>query len=438
MGCKTSDVTNFLRYIIDTTLTNTVDADGYVVKVDSGDPVLVKDNTGKRALILYQEQIKDTSALIVNPLAAGLGDNPATNWFYQRLQASFNSRVIGLIDFLLTVAVEDKKKKDAKAKKKDGEDKHLPMELIRVISPIIDDVDDTTINEFHSLVADADSAVEFINIHYQPRQMRCTIRSGLFEDGYTAGHPKVRKKTWTVLTKLMRGIFNLKDDEDTHKFATKRTDVSCTKLASFLHTMFNAFSEMNGLLDIQDKELSIDLTKWKTHLDNIEDYANNAKFMVQPTMEAAVQAPTAATSVPTLQGTAQQQQAQPGTVLIPVLGAPGGGTGSVAIPDTSTTGGTGSIPLLTPTSGGLPAMQGMGGMNMGMGMGMPMNPLSAPPMSVLTQPPAMGGMGMGMPMGTPGMGGMNMGMGMPVQPPNMWPAQAPVGNVMFPGMRPLS
>jgi len=433
--------------MIDTTITNTVDTDGYVVRVDSGDPVLVKDGQNKRALIVYQERIADTAALIVNPLASGLGDNAASNWFYQRMQASFNSRVLGLIDFLIGTAIKEKSKKDPKNKVKGEEEHHLPMELLKAISPVIDDIDATTLTEYRGLVGDVNEAVEFINIHYQPRQMRCTIRSGLFEEGYTTAptRSKVRKKTWAVLTKLMRTIFNLKDDEDTHKFASKKTDVSCTKLASYLTTMFNAFSEMNALLDIQDSELSIDLTRWKTHLDNIEDYATNAKFMVQPTMEAAnatTQAvPTTTPTVPVVGGGVPQTTTQ-GTVRIPVIGGSmGATTAPVVMPDL----GTAQVPAMQ-TVGNVPVIGGSMGMNtqMGMpGMGMGVNPLMAPPMSLLGQPqmgfggvPNMGMPGMGVPvmgMGMPSMGGM----GMPVQSP-LWPSQPQAGGqVVLPGMRPL-
>lgn len=282
---RTSDVTNFIKDMIDMTMIFTTDEAGYVIYKKSGDRVTINENGKQSPLIVYQEVINDNTALIINPLAEG-SQNAAesTIWFFDTQKTALLGRVFTLIEVIMRTALDEKKATGDK-------DTHLSMEILNIASKIIEAIDPNTLKEF-SHITDSNKEVinEFMTIYYQRKQLRSVLRCGLFDQvvpdvpTWKSKFPssKVRAKTWLVIDTIVMSILNVKDKDDLSKFIGKADEISCAKLSSFLNVLLAVYREINPLLDIINPDIAIDLSKFAFHLNRLTAYADNAKFMIQP------------------------------------------------------------------------------------------------------------------------------------------------------------
>lgn len=295
---KTALVTKFLKDMVELAIPFTVDDENYVIwSADRPERLLLSDdgklNSNGQPILLYQEEIKDHTAYILNPLAEGLGQTPSSSWFYRLLQASLSARIQGLCRNIIHSAIAAKKTTDK-------EESHLPIEILNVAAKISDDVDDKTLGELE-LIFDSPESHEFLVLYYQKKNIRYVVRSAIFEHegdvvpgiasfrskfNTDGGVPKIRKKSWGVFEKLLLGILHIKTDEELHKFGRKSTGyqdgVTCVRLSSMLNTLLAIFEEINPLLShINNGELAIDLSMLTGHIDNLGGYAINARGMVQ-------------------------------------------------------------------------------------------------------------------------------------------------------------
>jgi len=278
---KTKDVTDFLSHMVDLMMTEEVDDAGYVVNKATRERVLIGEEGQKRPILLYQEEIKDQNALILNPIAEGLGEPLSAQWFYQRQRVALFVRINTLCRRILQACVIEKQKKP------DSEEQPpLALELMKIASLVIEDVDEKILDEFAQITAKLDN--ELFAIYYSKKHIHSVFRCGLFDlenaaiPTFRAKFPKIRKKTWTVMDRLILAIFGINDGQDFSKFTRKPTVVACVRLSSFLNVILGIYQEVNPLLDLINRNLSIDLSKLVHHINNLSDYSDNAKFMVQP------------------------------------------------------------------------------------------------------------------------------------------------------------
>jgi hypothetical protein len=341
---KTQEVTQFLRDMVEISYRD-VDDENYVtldnkrvLLNDQGQP----SHTG-RPILLYQEEITDTNAYLLNPLSDGFGQPPASLWFYRALEASLAGRLHVLFQNIVRLAVDAKK-----TKKEDGTaTTHLPMEILNIAAKISDDVDEKILDELDMLFG-IEEGQEVLSIYYQKKNLRCVVRSSIFASTdklpmpdqpasefnttYRSKFPKIRKKSWPVFEKLLLGALNIKTDEELVKFGQQADGLTCVRLSSLLNTLLVLYKQINPLLGyIGNGELAIDLSAFANHITKLGDYVNNARFMVQSTTTAA--APPASipgiTPIPGMASTYMQQVPNVqmgGPELIPGVNAPNGMT----------------------------------------------------------------------------------------------------------------
>lgn len=290
---KTSEVTQFLRDLIAITM-HSVDPEGYVLSIDKHDRLLIGENgrpkSDGKAMLLYQEEIKDRAAYLFNPMSEGLGQPPSSVWFYRALRVSIASRLFMLGEHIINVALQDK------AGNKEG---HQPsMEVVNICAKIIDEVDDKTLDEFRMLQKHPDGG-EFLTIYYVKRDLFSSVFSALWEPeppqgvaSFRSKFPKIRKKSWEVFERLLVGMLGLKSDREIASLGRKSDDITCVRLSSTLNVTMTIFKQINRLLaEISDGALAIDLSLLQNHLTNLAEYVKNSRFMV-PTNAA----PPAATN----------------------------------------------------------------------------------------------------------------------------------------------
>jgi len=342
---KSQEVTQFLRDMIELSY-HDVDDDDYVTRGtkriflnDKGEP----SATGK-PIILYQEELRDPDAYLLNPLSDGFGQPPASLWFYRVLEASLAGRLNVLFQNIVQLAVNAKK-----AKKEDKDETHLPMDILNIAAKISDDVDEKTLDELNMLFGGEDGQ-EVLRIYYQKKNLRCVVRSSIFTSTdklpfpdqppsefnctYRSKFTKIRKKSWSVFEKLLLGVLNIKTDEELAKFGQQADGLTCVRLSSLLNTLLMIYKQVNPLLGhVGDGEIAIDLTTFANHITKLGDYVNNARFMVQSHTVAAAAPPVSIPGVPPVSGINPHGQQVPnvpmhGVELIPGVNAPNGMTPS--------------------------------------------------------------------------------------------------------------
>ena len=404
---KTRDVTQFLRDLVDTTMVYTTDDSGYVVSCKTGEKILLTDDGRRSPIILYQEEIKDNEAHVLNPLAEGLGQTHSSLWLFKTLKGSLLGRIESLCRVIISHTVAEKKKVGKEA---DKDQTHFPMELLNISAHIVDEVDDKTLDELTQIFSERE-ANEFLSIYYQKKNLRHVVRSGLFdteEDGnvvpsFKSKYPKIRKKTWGVFERLLLDVLGLKHKEELSKFDRKADGLSCVRLSSLLNVILALYQEINPLLGlINDKELTIDLSVLADHISKLPAYAGNAMFMVIPQKNAPPtqqMAPSAPVPVihPAYYG-AQQPPAQ-----IPVVGYSGVPGPELAV---------GRQPIIPPVYDG---QQGTGGFLPPMNQ--PYQPIPQQPYGNPWQPQPPPFNPPYQPMQNPNMSGLNI---IPNMPPGIW------------------
>lgn len=335
MSASTKEVTQFFKDLIVSSGVYDVDAEGYVVTKEGNNRVTIEQDSKNFEIILFQENIKASNAWILNPLAEGLTDNPSSRWLNSMLSASLLSRIFVIFNKVIEAAISEKKAKEEAVS-------HINMEVLNHASKIIDIVDARVLKDLQ-VITNSDPKVagpgEFLVIWYQKKQLRSVLRSALFETQpdpnnkedvsnyiptWKSKFPNITVKAWNCFEKIMLSILNLTDKDDISKFSRKAPVLSCVKFSSFFSVLIAVYQEINSILDVIDPSLPVDLTKFVSHLNRLDDYTENAKFMRQSVPAAtgtpAQQVQTAIPSVPHQVAYAPQPEVR----LIPTVPNPDG------------------------------------------------------------------------------------------------------------------
>jgi len=315
---KTSDVTNALKDIVKFTMLFTVDEAGYVVNESDGARITIPVEDRRAPILLYQEEIRDQEAQILNPFSEGQGQPPSSHWLYRALKAALLGRIKMIMEAVIKAAIMEKSKD-----KKADDSKRLPMAILSLASLIVDEADAKALQELDQIFANR-SADEFLRTYYEKRNLRCNVSSGLFDPeeenslipSFRSKFPTIRKKGWGIFEKLLLGILGVNDKDKLAQFGCGSDGTTCPRLSSFLNTLLAIYRPVNELLcHINDGDDAIDLSVLAYHISNIPAYANNARFLVQPyKAPAGSQTPVASSATPP---PAYGQPPAPSIALVP-------------------------------------------------------------------------------------------------------------------------
>lgn len=306
---KTSHVTQFLRFAIGLGLgAYTTDEAGYVLDRD-GTKFTLQDG---RAVLLYQEQIKDHEALVLNPFSEGIKESEANKWFYKMQRIALTVRVLQLMKTVLTYAVEGQKRAGlsaAELKAQKLAPQRLPPALRHLVSTIVKDVDVKMLTEYEALEAHAlnPATVEgLLYLLYAKKMLTTRLQVSMIEDGDDYEIPKgIRKGTIPVFRTLLMAILGLKSADDIGKFTAKAHEDATPKIDSQMRCLFRLYDQINPALDTLDSEYPVDLSEFKHHLNRLPAYSQNARAMI------TIAPPPKQTAPQTIPGVAPQFPSAP-------------------------------------------------------------------------------------------------------------------------------
>jgi hypothetical protein len=280
-----TDVTECIKFLVGHTNTYYTTDEGYIKTIANDDPVQIKNNNGKVSdLIVFQEVIKDPTAMILNPFAEGIGKSNDQDWLFQSIITAFTFKCIETANIIVRLLQHQK----------DGME--LDTNVVKLISPYVKLVDDQTIGEIKKITV---NYADFMSLYYKRTAKTAVFRCGVFEGpSFRNKFLKVRAKTWTYLEKLYCHLFDLNekstDDEKLTKYQHKSLVLGYPRLDSKLRVLYALYEVTNPTFEIID-ELSEDLSgsgrfvfttdisTFGMYIANLDTYYAVAKSAIQPT-----------------------------------------------------------------------------------------------------------------------------------------------------------
>lgn len=384
---KTKDVTEALKFFVETSMVLSVDDEGYVHSTSTPEHkrVTIGPAGQEKPLVVYQEVIPKEDVYVLNPFAEGMGDRtPPQIFFYKVQRLALNARLIFAVSSILTLAIEQNKLLSTKPDKGGKRDKtkeeitphRASVRIINILTQkltddliVIDDVDDKMTAEWNKFSdQNSDRIIEPI---YKPSTQRTELLIPILDDQtFIDGIHGVRKKTILVIQTILRGIFEIGPNEGFDRYFAKRIEGAPSKLSSWLEATFRLYRPLSEVIDALPDEMAVDylinLDAYQYHMDRLPLYTSNAKWMasaasppagpvdIGPRFPGAVgyQQPQHALTPPSLPVPTQSDSSAPvGWKFTPGPMLPDGSRGApVLIPDMSNVAQTGMspAPLMAP------------------------------------------------------------------------------------------
>lgn len=292
-AAKTSAVTDALRFFIDLSCNSyDVDEQGYITAPnEEGVYRPMKRGEPPRKIMVFKEKISDTESLILNPFSEGIQETAAGKWFYRLMRASLVMRVSIIMETAIKVALHEKEEAAKPAAKRKKNAKRTPPLLVKLISHIINDVDEKMLDEMALLHKKSDDNVYLVNLFYTRKLLATRFDVPIVSEGENWHAPgTIRKGTINVFRKLLQEMFDLKDEDDLTRFTAKAHEDATPKIDSYMRCLYNVYKQINDLLNAVDPDLVVDLGSFKEHLDMMPQYTLNARSMVvtQPATKSSV------------------------------------------------------------------------------------------------------------------------------------------------------
>jgi len=278
-----NDVTKFVKDMVKVGGIYDVDTDGYVAnKLGNDQPVLVKDGTQFKRLLVIKEIISDNDAIIINPLHEDTTESIDSRWTFISLSSGLARRLIELVRFVrLSMTI--------------SEDVHAPAEIVKLASRHTD-FDDKALKNFELI---SKNMIEFANVHYVRKLKEARFRCVLFDPDGKAQFPNISDKSWKIMRSLMADIFGIDPDkdDDISKYNVSSDLITIPKLESVLSVYLKIYTQINKYmvaLDNDDSDLVVDITTLGAHIMHLPEYYEkckwfNGRVIDKVTMKQAVQ-----------------------------------------------------------------------------------------------------------------------------------------------------
>lgn len=271
-------VEQFVRFLIHLGGIYNVDDEGYIVNKgdDNEDPVMLKSENKYRPLMVMKDVIKDSEALVINPLNENITETPDSKWLYTCLSTGLARRILEVARHLRFIMENDK-------------NDEIPLNTDEVKFAAMH-------NDFNSKSLEAINAIgkkylNFSNVGYNRRQKEAKLRCSIYDPDTFAEFPQFSNKAWKSVTKLISNLLGISEDVEQalididEKYRVKSDLINVPRLEATLQVYYNIYSRLNQFLDLcnyDDQDFVIDMTEFGYHLNNLQDYYNKAKWFVNP------------------------------------------------------------------------------------------------------------------------------------------------------------
>lgn len=271
-----SEVTDFIKFIIRMSGLFDVDEEGYVIsKIPPVERIKININNENKDLIVFQKEIKDNEAVIINPFNESIGiESKDKYWIYSILSLGLSAKIISLINAIIDTKLS-------------SDDEGISIRVAKFISEF-SGIDKKFKDEFNMISKDT---MKFMNVFYRKKFKEGRFRCLIFEpDGREEFN--LRKKSWKILDKMFSMFFNIdiENSEDPEqdvidKYSYKTNSITCPKLTAMLMTYNKIYIEINKYFEYMNNDEDdsiVDLDEFAHYINKIDACYHRVKWAVQP------------------------------------------------------------------------------------------------------------------------------------------------------------
>lgn len=295
MVVNNEKVTDMLKKMFQLGDTYMVDINKQVhSRFDPNEPVYIqyKEEKTPRKLYVYDTNITDPEAIILNPLAETMNPGPECLMFYSSLTSIVSQWVYRVVHFIVTESVFYKDSKDGN---------YSNTSLIPILTPFIDKVDSRMVSELEK-IREA-GLKDFCTIYYNRSQKSTTLLFGIEDESgdYIKQFPasKIRKKTWGVLESIIKFFLDVPADKKVKEvYSCKTEKVESPCFSTFTDVWIRVWEKIMPYMDLFDgHESDMEIIELlKEHFKNIPVYRECVMWLKQPTPKAFT-APTSKVNI---------------------------------------------------------------------------------------------------------------------------------------------
>lgn len=203
--------------------------------------------------IIVPGMVKDDNNFLFNPLKSVEGRNPAYTWFYTSRGNNIAMITKAIMVRLITLAAA-----------KETAD----YESLKLITDISGSCDEQMVQELSKIEL---NPADILRIFYDKTIKTAEAQTLLFTDEIETKH-KFRRKTWNVLHKIFRTIFELDKDEMTmSKYRYRAVILNIPEIDAKLHVIAKLIRKLEPWAKVIDVTFEPD--KFDEHLKNLEAYS---------------------------------------------------------------------------------------------------------------------------------------------------------------------
>ena len=254
-------------------------------KFDINEPIYIqmKDEKIQRKLYIYDTNITDPEAIILNPLAETMNPGAECLTFYSSLTSVLSQWVYRVVYFIVTESIRYKDCKDGA---------YPNTSLIPILTPFIDKVDSRLATELEK-IREA-GLKDFCTLYYNRSQKSTTMLIGIEDDGdYIKQFPasKIRKKTWSIIEAIFKFVLDVPADKKIKEvYHCKTEKVECPIFTTYSDVWIRVWEKIMPYMDLFDgheSDMEI-IESLKEHFSNIPVYRECTMWLKQPTPSSFV------------------------------------------------------------------------------------------------------------------------------------------------------
>ena len=217
---------------------------GELRQVNDGDKL-------KPVQIIVPGMIKDDNNFLFNPLKTVEGNNPAYNWFYTSRGNNIAAVTKQIMVQIVGLAIEKETKN---------------YEMLPLITEISDQCDKQVQQDLLKL-----NSADILRIFYNKKIKTAEAQTMLFTDEIEVQH-KFRKRSWMIIRKIFKTIFELDNDDMTMSaYRYRAVILNIPEIDAKLHVIAKLITKLEKWGHLVGVEF--EPAKFEEHLKNLESYS---------------------------------------------------------------------------------------------------------------------------------------------------------------------
>ena len=226
-----------------------------------------------KKLMIYRDNIPNPEEVVVlNPFSEGQSTSQEKTWFYCTMSIIFSNVVKIIIKNIIEKGLMIKDPTKAAAE---------DPAFVTLLSTYVEEVDNKMLSEIDSIMGNNPSS--FITIYYHARTKTAHLKLGLKESDFKDAFPKVRKKTWQFLEKIITNIFGMNPSYLDYT----SNSVGCPHFDAYVHVWYRVYKAMNVFLPFVGINFEEEAFQKYLEGEKIEQYHKHTRWLIQPNVKNA-------------------------------------------------------------------------------------------------------------------------------------------------------